>query len=149
MADPLPLPQPASLNDAKGQTTTHGYRYFDSLDRAARDHESRLGTVEALKTFSIVWFIPAPLAQDYTYINLPYAFTVNSMTTKCTAGTCTAVAKINSTAITGLSNSVSTTEVTNNASGANAFAAGDDIKITLSDVSSSVNVSVTLNVTRP
>ena len=145
----LPVPQIGAMNDPKGQSTTHHHKFLQSLEGAARDHESRIGTVEALKTFAIVWFIPAPLAQDYTYINIPYAFTVNSMTTKCTGGTCTAAAKINSTAITGLSNAVSTTEVTNNASGANAFAAGDDIKITLSAVSSAVNVSVTLNVTRP
>lgn len=36
MADLLPIPQPSALNDAKGQTTTHGYRYFESLDKAAR-----------------------------------------------------------------------------------------------------------------
>lgn len=36
MADLLPIPQPSALNDAKGQTTPHGYRYFESLDKAAR-----------------------------------------------------------------------------------------------------------------
>lgn len=36
MAGLLPIPQPSAMNDAKGQTTSHGYRYLESLDKAAR-----------------------------------------------------------------------------------------------------------------
>lgn len=35
-SDLLPIPQPSAMNDPKGQTTEHGYRYLQSLDKAAR-----------------------------------------------------------------------------------------------------------------
>ena len=36
MSEILPIPQPSALNDAKGQTTSHGYRWFESLDKSIR-----------------------------------------------------------------------------------------------------------------
>ena len=85
--------------------------------------------------------IQYPEAQDYVvWINVPFAITVKTMTTRCSTGTCTLTAKKNTTAITGLANSVSTTEVTNTASGGNVFAAGDDLRFTVSSLSGAENV---------
>ena len=92
-------------------------------------------------TDCISGIIQYPEAQDYVvWINVPFAITVKTMTTRCSTGTCTLTAKKNTTAITGLANSVSTTEVTNTASGGNVFAAGDDLRFTVSSLSGAENV---------
>lgn len=92
-------------------------------------------------TDCISGIIQYPEAQDYVvWINVPFAITVLTMTTRCSTGTCTLAAKKNTTAITGLSNSVSTTEVTNTATAGNVFAAGDDIRLTVSSLSGAENV---------
>ena len=92
-------------------------------------------------TDSVSGVIQYPEAQDYVvWINVPFAITVQTMTTRCSTGTCTLTAKKNTTAITGLANSVSTTEVTNTASSGNVFAAGDDLRLTVSSLSGAENV---------
>lgn len=92
-------------------------------------------------TDCISGIIQYPEAQDYVvWINVPFAITVLTMTTRCSTGTCTLTAKKNTTAITGLANSVSTTEVTNTATAGNVFAAGDDIRLTVSSLSGAENV---------
>lgn len=92
-------------------------------------------------TDCISGIIQYPEAQDYIiWLNVPYSITVLSMTTKCSTGTCTLAAKKNTTAITGLSNSVSTTEVTNTATAGNVFAAGNDLRLTVSSLSGAENV---------
>lgn len=100
-------------------------------------------------TDSISGVIQYPENTDYViWLNVPYAFTVVSLTTKCSTGTCTLVAKKDTTAITGLSNSVSTTEVENAATSGNDFAAGDDLRLTVSSVSSAQDVWFTVEFTR-
>lgn len=100
-------------------------------------------------TDCISGIIQYPEAQDYVvWINVPFAITVKTMTTRCSTGTCTLAAKKNTTAITGLSNSVSTTEVTNTATAGNVFAAGDDIRLTVSSLSGAENVWFTVKYER-
>lgn len=100
-------------------------------------------------TDCISGIIQYPEAQDYVvWINVPFAITVKTMTTRCSTGTCTLTAKKNTTAITGLSNSVSTTEVTNTATAGNVFAAGDDIRLTVSSLSGAENVWFTVKYER-
>jgi len=92
-------------------------------------------------TDCISGIIQYPEAQDYVvWINVPFAITVQTMTTRCSTGTCTLTAKKNTTAITGLANSVSTTEVTNTASSGNVFAVGNDLRLTVSSLSGAENV---------
>jgi len=43
---PLPIPQPDALVDAKGQTTQTGYRYLESLGKAARGLSSGLSSLQ-------------------------------------------------------------------------------------------------------
>lgn len=77
--------------------------------------------------------ISAPDNIDYRiYLNAPFAMTINSTTTRSTAGTCTATFKINTTALGGSANSVSTSEQTVNRTTSNSVVAGDDIVITIS-----------------
>lgn len=152
MADPLPIPQPSALNDAKGQTTTHGFKYFQSLDQSARAANANLASLQGslgavTDTFSVL--IASPANQDYlVWVNIPYDITVETMTTIAASGTCTLVAKKNTTAITGLSNSVSTSEVTNTATAGNVFAAGDDLRLTVSATSACSFMSVTIKFQR-
>lgn len=44
---PTPIPQPDGLNDAKGQTTQTGYRYFQSLDKSARSMAQQIAALPA------------------------------------------------------------------------------------------------------
>ncbi len=93
--------------------------------------------------------IESPQARDYVIgANMPFDFTVDSLTTFSSAGTCTIVAKKNTTAITGLSNSVSTSRVTNTATAGNVFSAGDDVRFTISSVSSCEMAVFCLKITR-
>lgn len=92
-------------------------------------------------TDCISGIIQYPEALEYViWISVPYALTVLTMTTQCSTGSCTLTAKKNGTAITGLANSVSTTRVANTATAGNVFAAGDDLRLTVSSLSGAENV---------
>ena len=144
----LPIPQPNGLNDDKGQTTQAGYRYLQSVDRAIRETTNTLTglSTKAAKdgqVFALPAFIEYPEAKDYkVLLKTPFAMTLTSVTTICKAGTATMTVKINSTALGGTSNSVSTSEQSQAHASANSVAAGDDIVLTSSSVSSAENVSV-------
>ncbi len=144
----LPVPQIGALNDAKGQSTTHHYKFLTSLEGETRSHAAQLATFQAVTdTFSVL--ISAPTNKDYlVWVDVPFAMTVEAMTTICEGGTCTLVAKKDTSAITGLSNSVSTSEVTNAATAGNVFAAGDDLRLTVSANAACAFMSVTVKFTR-
>lgn len=116
---------------------------------------SGLGSFATASSFShvdaICGVIDYPEAKDYIIgLNMPFAFTVNSMTTKLTAGTCTVAAKKNTTAITGIgSQSATTTEATATATAGNTFAAGDDVRLTISSPSATCEgLAFTIKITR-
>jgi hypothetical protein len=93
--------------------------------------------------------IPAVANQDYKLVvKIPYACTINTTTTICTSGTATATFKINTTALGGTANSVSSSEQTQTHSSANAVAADDDIVVTISSNSSCLFLSFTIKITR-
>lgn len=75
-------------------------------------------------------------------INSQLALTITGVTTRSTTGTATLTVKINTTALGGTANSVSTSEQTQTHSSANTVAVGDDIVLTWSSVSSCENVSI-------
>ena len=99
---------------------------------------------------AICGVIDFPEAKDYIIgLNMPFAFTAVTTTTRLTAGTCTVVTKKNTTAVTGLSNSATTSEVTTTATAGNTFAAGDDVRLTVSSVSSTCEgLAFTIKITR-
>lgn len=147
---PLPIPQPNALNDAKGQTTQTGYRYYQSLDASIRSlatlRTEVAGKASATQTWEQSWLIEYPEAKDYRVVlNADLARTITKVTTRSSAGTCTLTVKINSTALGGSVNSVSTTEQSQVHSSANAVAVGDDIVLAPSSVSSAEMVSVTIS----
>lgn len=92
------------------------------------------------------WLIEFPEAKDYkVVVDAAVARTITEVTTICSAGTATLTVKINTTALGGTANSVSTSEQSQSHSSSNAVAAGDDIVLTLSSVSSAEMVSVKIS----
>lgn len=80
--------------------------------------------------------------------NAPFAGTITSTTTKSASGTATYTFKINTTALGGTANSVSSAESEQAHSTANAFAVGDDIVLTRSANSTCVDAAFTIKYTR-
>lgn len=93
--------------------------------------------------------IATPADGDYTLlVDAPYAMTITEAVTQSTAGTATATFKINSTALGGTANSVSTSKQAQAHASANAAAAGDAIVLTISSNSGSANLAWRLAYTR-
>lgn len=93
--------------------------------------------------------IVTPADGDYKIVvKAPHAGTITETTTICASGTCTLTFKINSTPLGGTANSVSTSEVSQAHASGNAFAAGDDIVITVSGNSSCSKMTFTIKYSR-
>lgn len=131
-----PIPTEAeAVSEKAGKTSTHWYRFWSDL----------FGRITALSKFERSFLIEAPTASDYRVIvNAGTGFKITSVTTVCASGTATLTVKINTTALGGTANSVSSTEQTQPHTSANTAAVGDDIVFTFSSVSTPVKVSVTL-----
>jgi hypothetical protein len=78
-------------------------------------------------------------------INSQLALTITNVTTRSTTGTATLTVKINTTALGGTANSVSTSEQSQSHSSANVVAVGDDIVLTWASVSACENVSILIS----
>jgi hypothetical protein len=116
------------------------------MKKSARD-AAALGAGKAAKsqTWEQSWLIEFPDNKDYrVVVNSALARIITGVTTRSSSGTCTLTVKINTTALGGTANSVSSTESTQAHTSANAVAVGDDIVFTVSANSSAENVSVTL-----
>jgi hypothetical protein len=116
------------------------------MKKSARD-AAALGAGKAAKsqTWEQSWLIEFPDNKDYrVVVNSALARTITGVTTRSSTGTCTLTVKINTTALGGTANSVSSTESTQAHTSANAVAVGDDIVFTVSANSAAENVSVTL-----
>lgn len=126
------------------QSTTGGFKFPDNTVQttAATNFSSS-------QTDFISGVIPALANQDYKLVvKIPYACTINETTTICTSGTATATFKINTTALGGTANSVSTSEQSQTHTTSNSVAAGDDIVLTISSNSSCLFLSFTIKFTR-
>lgn len=94
-------------------------------------------------------FIASPSDKSYTIaLNMAHGGTITNVTTKSASGTCTATWKVNSTALGGTANSVSSTEQSQAHSSSNTFVAGDDIVLTVSSNASCADMSFTIKYTR-
>lgn len=94
-------------------------------------------------------FIATPSNKDYRIVvRAAHGGTITETTTRSASGTCTATFKINTTALGGTANSVSSSEQSQAHSSANVFAAGDDIVITISANSTCIDMSFTIKYTR-
>jgi hypothetical protein len=148
----LPFPDAnAPLADLRtGAPTPPWYRVFDLLFRRFSAAESDIAALpSAQQTEFGSWLIPFAENKSYRLIvSIPYGITINSVTTVCASGTCTATVKINTTALGGSANSVSTTEQTQSHTSSNVMAAGDDLVLTISANANCEDVTITISGTR-
>ena len=124
----------------------HFYRYLQQQKR--EDVATAAGKASTSQAAFMAFVIEFPDDKDYrVLINSPIAFTIDSITTKSSTGTCTLTGKINATALGGTANSVSTSESEQTHTTDNAVAVGDDVVLTVSSNSGAENVSVTVKCT--
>jgi hypothetical protein len=98
---------------------------------------------------AIAGMLESPSDKTYKLVpNIPYGGTITEVTTVSVSGTCTATFKINTTALGGTANSVSSSEQSQTHSSSNTFVAGDDIQVTISSNSSCVDMSFRIKITR-
>lgn len=143
---------------AAGTTATRMSVALGAYMAGATGGDKGAGTVNAtalyfngqsVATDTMSGFIGAPADKSYTLVlKCPYGGTINETVTKSASGTCTATFKINTTALGGTANSVSSSEQTQTHASANTFVAGDDIVLTISSNSSCVDMSFTIKVTK-
>lgn len=101
------------------------------------------------QTDGLAGYISTAENQDYTIgLQMPFAGSITSTTTQCISGTCTATFKINSTALGGTANSVSSTEQEQSHASSNSFSAGDNLVVTLSSNSSCLGLAFMVKFTR-
>lgn len=94
-------------------------------------------------------YIKTPANQDYRLIvKIPHGGTITETVTRSESGTCTATFKVNTTALGGTANSVSSTEQAQAQASSNTFVADDDVVVTISSNSSCVGMSFTIKYTR-
>lgn len=87
--------------------------------------------------------------QDYTVaLKMPFGGSITEASTICRSGTCTATFKVNTTALGGTANAVSSTIQSQAQASANTFVAGDKIVVTLSANASCLDLAATLKITR-
>lgn len=100
-------------------------------------------------TDAISGVIELPDNQDYRLVvNMPFAGTITQTTTRSASGTATATFKVNTTALGGTANSVSSSEQSQAHASSNTFSAGDDIVVTISSNAACLNLSFTVKFTR-
>lgn len=137
------------------------HRFFDQLGGVlstafgTSDPSGAIGTaaylnISATQPVCASFTFKAP--EDETVplvINSPFAWNIDSVTTRTEAGTSTATVKIGTTALGGTANSASTTEQEQEHSSANAVAVGDDLQVTFASTSSDCeNLCLTIAGTR-
>lgn len=94
-------------------------------------------------------FIASPADKDYRIaVKMPHGGTITETTTRSASGTCTATFKVNTTALGGTANSVSSSEQSQAHASTNTFVAGDDIVITVSSNASCADMSFMIQYTR-
>lgn len=118
-----------------------------STAAGARTNLSAAALTQTLEC--IAGFIASPSNKSYTLVvKAPHGGTITETTTVSASGTITATFKINSTALGGTANSVSSSEQSQAHASSNVFAAGDDIVLTGSANSSCADMSFTIKYTR-
>lgn len=94
-------------------------------------------------------YIGTPSNKDYLLVvKAAHGGTIEETTTRSESGTCTATFKINSTALGGTANSVSSSEQSREHATNNVFVAGDDVVLTVADNATCIGLSFTIAYTR-
>lgn len=135
----MAIPTPGSFN-----MQPEAYRYIQEQERQLAAAKASAAAISGQ-----TYFISVPISyaenKDYPIIqNAPFAMTIDSITTKAESGTCTLTGKINTTALGGTANAVSSSEDIQAHTSANAVAVGDDFKLTVSANAFCVGVIATI-----
>lgn len=102
---------------------------------------------ELIEEFSVV--IAYPAAKDYRLVlKAAVDRTITEVVTRSVSGTCTATVKVDTTALGGTANSVSSSEQSQLHTTSNAWGVGADLVLTVSSVSACVDMTLTVKTTR-
>lgn len=103
------------------------------------------GKASLSQTWEQSWTFIAPTDGDIRMVvDAKKARSITSVTTRCASGSITLTVKINTTALGGSANAISTSEQTQSHGSANAIAAGDDVVFTFSSNAACTYATVTL-----
>ena len=130
--------------------TTDLGKPISTATQAAPDGKQAAGSYAAAsQVFFISGFIETPSNKTYRVaMKAPYGCTINSITTICASGTCTLTGKIDTVALDGIANSVSSAESEQTHSSANTVSTGNDIDVVISANSSCADLAFTIKLTR-
>lgn len=132
MAGAFDPPPPGNMTTSAGKISDAAYAWFRSLGQNLAGAVSGLSNVQG-QTEGGSFSIAFPSNQSYrAKINASFGFTIQSITSRCSSGSCTATFNINGTNLTGTANAVSTTEQTQSYTGNNVVNAGDDVNCVIS-----------------
>lgn len=124
-----------------------GSSVSDALEALAAALESSPSAMQTQEC--IAGYIATAANKDYkVVVKMPHGFTITETTTISESGTCTATFGINTTALGGAANSVSSTEQSQAHASSNVGVAGDDVVCTVSDNSSCAGLSFSIKYTR-
>jgi hypothetical protein len=141
---------PATLADWDGSADPGDVEQaLDQLAERVTDVEGVSGASTTQAGEMMCGFIG--IVADKTYklvVKAAHGGTITETTTISASGTCTATFKINTTALGGTANSVSSSEQSQAQASSNAFSAGDDIQLTVSSNSACLDMSFTIKYTR-
>ena len=155
----VPSPTEAVFDSATGALKPRWHSFFKSQATSANlantalagsvnaSGHLQLAALEQIETESVT----ITFADNAAYpivINAPVAWTIDSVSTKCTTGTCTAALSINGVALGGGSTAVSTTLVTTLHTTANVLPLAGKLELTLSANAAAEYVIVTLKIRR-
>lgn len=117
----------------------------DSSNRIANTRFVATSIVAALSTSQVEFvsgIILSPAAQDYRLIeSVPYTATLTNFVAKASSGTTAAALKINAATVTGGIITIAAAQVSSALTTANVMTAGNALVLTLSSVTSALNVS--------
>ena len=138
------------------KTTLTGNDEFPITDSAGGNETKRIiwtNVLAALNALTITDTFSSLIAsvtnQDYKLVTkAPFAGTITEVITICVSGTATFTVQVNTTALGGTANSVSSVEQAQAHSTTNTFVAGDDIVITASSNASCLRATCTIKFTR-
>lgn len=152
---PEPLPEWASrVLRENGSFTEEFYRYLLSNDLVVRAAVAFINIppdpdpeYELIEEWPV--FIPFPSNKDYRLVlKAAVERTITEVVTRSVSGTCTATVKIDTTALGGTANSVSSSEQSQAHSTSNTWAVGQDLVLTVSSNSACTDMSLTVKTRR-
>lgn len=128
-------------------TTATEIGYVNGVTSAIQTQLNGKAAVSQVDDWSL--FVETVADKDYKIkLKIPFACTINEVTTISTSGTCTLTGSINGTPLGGSANSVSSSETTQSHGSANTMSIGDDLTLTASSNSSCLNMTVSVKYTR-